>query len=320
MSGSCLLESLRGRGLGVPFILMTGAPTVSCVVDAYEGGVSSFLLKPFRSEDLVSRIRVALETSREGEAPKAELRFREQAARCRMHQALDRALAGLKMVFQPIADCSTSSVYGYEALMRSSEPSLPHPGAVLQAGEDLDRLHDIGRRVRELAAESFRDAPPGALLFLNLHACDLDDEELFDPSSLLASFAGRVVLEITERADFQKVKDGPERLARLRTMGYRIAVDDLGAGYAGLTSLVDLDPEVVKLDMALVRDIDTEPRKRRVVGSLIRLCAELGRQVIAEGVETAGELAVLRELGCELVQGYFLAKPGPPFPVVRHAA
>jgi EAL domain-containing protein (putative c-di-GMP-specific phosphodiesterase class I) len=100
-------------------------------------------------------------------------------------------------------------------------------------------------------------------------------------------------------------------------MGYRIAVDDLGAGYAGLTSLVELDPDVVKLDMALIRDIDRDPRKRRVVASLVRLCTELDRLVIAEGVERQGELEVLRELGCDLIQGYLLARPGPPFPEVR---
>jgi EAL domain-containing protein (putative c-di-GMP-specific phosphodiesterase class I) len=317
MRGSTLLESLRSRGRAVPFILMTGAPTVAGVVGAYEGGVSSYLPKPFCTEDLVNRVRVALEGARAGTLPSAETRSRERAARCRSHRALDDALAGLEIAFQPITYCKTGTLFGYEALMRSREPSLPHPGAVLQAGEDLGRLHEIGRRVRELAAASFEGAPKGALLFLNLHACDLDDEELFDRGSRLASFADRVVLEITERADFRNVQDGPARLARLRANGFRIAVDDLGAGYAGLTSLVELDPDVVKLDMVLVRDIDTEPRKRRVVQALLRLCAELGRQVIAEGVETEAELTVLRELGCELVQGYLIARPGPPFPAIR---
>ncbi len=318
MRGFTLLESIRARGVAVPFILMTGTPTVASVVDAYEGGASSFLLKPFRIEDLVSRVRVALESARDGVAPSPELRVREQA-RCRMHTALDRALAGLKIVFQPIATCSTSKVFGYEALMRSSEPALPHPGAVLEAAEDLGRLNDVGRRVRELAATCFEDAPPEALLFLNLHPRDLDDPDLFDPSCPIAPFADRVVLEITERADFRAVHDGPAQLERLRARGYRIAVDDLGAGYAGLTSLVEMDPDVVKLDMVLVRNVDSEPRKRRVVGSLIRLCADLGRQVIAEGVETAAELAVLRELGCDLVQGYYIARPGPGFPAIRVA-
>ncbi len=317
MKGSMLLESLRARGKATPFILMTGAATVTSVVGAYERGASSFILKPFENDDLVNRVRVALQPAGAEMAP--SLDHRAQAERCRMHEALDRALAQLKMVFQPIAACGTSSVFGYEALMRSGEPSLPHPGAVLEAGEKLGRLHDIGRRVRQLTAEAFANAPAGALLFLNLHACDLEDAELFDPSSPIARMADRVVLEITERADFQKIHDGPARITTLRALGFRIAVDDLGAGYAGLTSLVDLDPEIVKLDMALVRDIDQEPRKRHVVGSLIRLCTELNRQVIAEGVETAAELAVLRELNCDLVQGYFLARPGPPFPAVAWA-
>lgn len=316
MRGSALLESVRARGTTIPFILMTGAPTVNGVVDAYEGGVTSFLLKPFRAQDLVNRVRVAMEQWRESELPSTERRLREHAARCRVHEAFDRALATLKVHFQPIASTANHTVFGYEALMRPSEPSLPHPGAVLEAGENLGRLHDVGRRVRELAASSFGKAADGTLLFVNLHAQDLEDGELFDASAPLSAFAGRVVLELTERADFQQIRDYAERLVRLRSLGYRIAVDDLGAGYAGLTSLVDLDPEIVKLDMALIRDIDRDPRKRRVVDSLVRLCRELGRGVIAEGVERPDELAVLREVGCDLVQGYLLARPGPPFPEV----
>ena len=95
----------------------------------------------------------------------------------------------------------------------------------------------------------------------------------------------------------------------LRRRGYRIAVDDLGAGYAALGALATLEPEVVKLDMSLIRDIDAHPTKRRVVGAITTLCRELGSRVVAEGVETASELAAVREVGIELIQGYLLARP-----------
>jgi len=316
MRGCVLLETVRSSGELRPFILMTSTPTVARVVDAYEMGVTSFLTKPFEPGDLLRTVRLALDKARAGDATMA---FRQQGAEMsqrRLHESLDRALAGLKMAFQPIACLSTRTIFGYEALMRCSEPGFPHPGAVLAAAETLGRLHEVGRRVRALSAASFRAAPAGTLLFVNLHPMDLTDEALFGQDEPLAEFASHVVLEITERMDFHLVPEGPARLERLRALGYRLAVDDLGAGYSGLTSLVDMSPEIVKLDMALVRGIDHDPCKRRVVGSLIRLCAELDRVVTAEGVETREELEALRELGCDLVQGYLLARPGPAFPEV----
>jgi EAL domain-containing protein (putative c-di-GMP-specific phosphodiesterase class I) len=97
-------------------------------------------------------------------------------------------------------------------------------------------------------------------------------------------------------------------------MGYRIAVDDLGAGYAGLTSFTLLEPDVVKLDMDLVRGIDTHRTKRSIVSSMVTLCHEMKSVVVAEGVETSEERDTLVDLGCDLIQGYLLAKPGPAFP------
>jgi EAL domain-containing protein (putative c-di-GMP-specific phosphodiesterase class I) len=110
------------------------------------------------------------------------------------------------------------------------------------------------------------------------------------------------------------VEDARASVARLRSLGYRIAVDDLGAGYAGLTSFVTLEPELVKLDMTLVRDIESHPMKQALVRAVTLLCRELGLLVVAEGVETGSERDAVIECGCNLVQGYFVAKPGRPFP------
>ena len=105
------------------------------------------------------------------------------------------------------------------------------------------------------------------------------------------------------------------RMAQLRAMGYRIAVDDLGAGYAGLTSFAQLEPEVVKVDMSLVRGIDGSPTKQKLLESIIGLCRDLKIQIIAEGIETEPERDTLVRLGGDLCQGYLFAHPGRPFPV-----
>src|SRR6185436_13158515 len=143
----------------------------------------------------------------------------------------------------------TQTVFGYEALLRTNEPSLPHPGAVLDAATRLGRLEELGRIIRNRAAGPMLANPTDtARLFVNLHVTDLLDPLLSSPNSPLAAISTRVVLEITERSSLDEVRDVRARVAALREMGYSIAVDDLGAGYAGLTSFTLLEPEIVKLD------------------------------------------------------------------------
>jgi EAL domain-containing protein (putative c-di-GMP-specific phosphodiesterase class I) len=99
-------------------------------------------------------------------------------------------------------------------------------------------------------------------------------------------------------------------------VGFRIAVDDLGAGYAGLTSFALLEPEIVKLDMSLVRAVHRSQTKQKVIRSMASLCRDMGMLVVAEGVETVEERDTLLDLGCDLLQGFLLARPGKPFPAV----
>ena len=105
-------------------------------------------------------------------------------------------------------------------------------------------------------------------------------------------------------------------MTRLREMGFRIAVDDLGAGYAGLNSFSQLEPAVVKLDMTLIRDVHKQPKKLTLVRTMIAMCHELGIQVVAEGIEGPEERDAIVWAGCDLLQGYLFAKPGAAFPTV----
>jgi len=108
-----------------------------------------------------------------------------------------------------------------------------------------------------------------------------------------------------------------QKLSVLRELGFRIAVDDLGVGYAGLNSIAMLEPEFIKLDMTLVRKIDEQPVKQKLVSSLTALSKDMGHQVIAEGVETREERDTLVELGCDLLQGYLFSRPERDFPPVN---
>jgi EAL domain-containing protein (putative c-di-GMP-specific phosphodiesterase class I) len=221
------------------------------------------------------------------------------------------------MAYHPILRAADGQVYGYEALLRSKEASLPHPGAVLDAAERLNMLDVLGRTIRERSAGAMQDAPEGTVLFVNLHTTDLLDPMLMSPETPLSKIARNVVLEITERASLDQVKDVRARVAALREMGFRIAVDDLGAGYAGLTSFALLEPEIVKLDMTLVRDVHLNSTKQKLVRSMTQLAHDMGMMVVGEGVETAEERDALVHLGCDLLQGFLFARPNAAFPTVK---
>jgi EAL domain-containing protein (putative c-di-GMP-specific phosphodiesterase class I) len=175
-----------------------------------------------------------------------------------------RGTQGLYLAAQPIVRASDGSLYGRELLLRSRSPRLPDPGAVLEAAERLGRVRDVGRVVRRMAAAVA--VPAGTSLFVNVHSLELEDDELHSPETPLAGAASAVVLEVTERGRIDAVSDLTPRIARLRGLGYRIAVDDFGAGYAALNSFASLRPDVAKIDMALVRASTATSRRARGLG------------------------------------------------------
>jgi EAL domain-containing protein (putative c-di-GMP-specific phosphodiesterase class I) len=131
---------------------------------------------------------------------------------------------------------------------------------------------------------------------------------------VLAECADRIVLEVTERSSLDRVPDVKDRVKSLRALGFKIAVDDLGAGYAGLSSFSQLQPDIAKLDMSLIRDIDLSPQKRSIVRSLLAVCRDdLDVQVICEGVETRAERDTLDALGSDTLQGYLFGRPAVGF-------
>jgi EAL domain-containing protein (putative c-di-GMP-specific phosphodiesterase class I) len=288
-------------------------------MQAVEHGALQYLIKPINLDELGTVMAHAVRLNRMARLKQEALALVGAgglgiADRLALEKSFVRALDTLWMAYQPIIGVAERSLFGYEALLRSDEKALPHPGAILDAAERLGRLDDLGRKIRAAACAPIPQAAPRTVFFINLHARDLMDDGLLSRKSPLSAFADRVVLEITERVSLDRVKDARAKIAELRRMGFRIAIDDLGAGYAGLTSFATLEPEFVKLDMSLVRDVDKSPTKEKLIRSMTSLCKELGMMVVAEGVETAQELEVLIGLGCDLLQGYLLAKPGRPFP------
>jgi EAL domain-containing protein (putative c-di-GMP-specific phosphodiesterase class I) len=314
LSGVDVLRAARARDLEVPVLLMTGAPDVNSAAEAVHYGACEYVVKPFRPERLEQLVRRAVGLNRMAKAKREAMHalgigHAEAGDRAGLEVTLTRALDSMWMAYQPIVESNGGALFAYEALLRSDEPALPNPEAILDAAEKLGRLEDVGRAVRQKAPEPIESAPPPALLFVNLHATDLTDTTLDSPTSPLTAIAPRVVLEITERAALPDAKDVRRAVARLREKGFRIAIDDLGAGYAGLSTFATLEPEFVKLDMSLVRNVHSSSVKQKLVGSMSALCRDMGIAVVAEGIEVVEERDAIIELGCELLQGYLFARP-----------
>lgn len=232
----------------------------------------------------------------------------EMAQRARRLHALDRSIAELAFdyVYQPIAGTDDGSIFGYEALVRPRDPALGDPQTLLFTAESAGKLGELGRALRQCALGALRCLPEHALLFINLHPLELYDPAFASIERLLAGWADRIVLELTEFASVGEYEPLRQVISWLRGLGIRIALDDLGSGYSGLNTLAMIEPDFVKLDMQLVRRARHDARTRRLVRYIVEFAQEENIAVIAEGVERADERDMVTELGCHYVQGFLI--------------
>lgn len=321
MHGLDLLPAFRKKDPLLPILVMTGEPTVEIAQQALRRRATGFLTKPLMpsvfveevertaNEAMLARLQQKLLVSMAGSAPM----LLDLAA---TEQNFKESLAGLYMVFQPIVRAYDRSVFAFEALMRSRGP-YTNPAELLAAAEALGQIGELGRVVRQRIVAVLLEQPDRfEPIFVNLHALELRHDILLAEDEPLLPFAARIVLEVTERAQVSSAHNLADTLQVLRLAGYRVAIDDLGEGYAALSWLIKLTPDIAKLDMSLVRNIETSRIKRELVGAIVNVCRRARTLVVAEGVESAEEAQILQDLGCDLLQGYYFARPGPPFPAV----
>jgi len=245
---------------------------------------------------------------------------REQARAARLRAAVEQftpLLDGRRrtIVLQPIVEIATGRTVGFEALSRFTEGT----GAPRRPDQVFAEAHELGLGV-QLEQAAARDAlallprlPAGTYLSVNLSpqaVLHSGSDDLLS-AALTSAGAGRVVLELTEH---EHVPDYPGLLltmARLRERGLRLAVDDTGSGFASLQHVLRLRPEIIKLDIAFVRDVHRDPARRAAARAMIAFAADLDATLVAEGIETAAELEQLRILGAPYGQGYHFAAPQP---------
>lgn len=319
MSGTDLLRHVRRLDLDVPVVIVTGNATLETALTTLEHGGFRYLQKPVENAVLIQVVKDAAAHHRLSLLRRKALEICEAGGTLlgdleQLDAKFQRALDALWIAYQPIVSWPQRQVFGYEALVRSSNPELPSPSLLFDAAERLGRVQELGMRIRDAVSNSIAEAPPGALIFTNVHALDLANDGLYAVQAPLSAHAERVVLEVTERSSLQRISDLTARIGSLKDLGFRVAVDDLGAGYAGLSSFSQLEPDIVKLDMSLVRGIDASTSKASLVRSMVQVCAQdLGMLVVCEGVETKGERDALERLGASLLQGYLFAEPEPRF-------
>ena len=260
VGGMELLNLAREGDDDLPIVLMTAQPTADTAILALERRVLRYLVKPFQQEELervldeAVRMRRLANVKREAEALVREHVRQADVASTMFVAAIDQ----LWMAYQPIVSWPQRRVYAYEALVRS-DAEMKNPAVLLQAAETLGRVHELGRTVRRQVATRVAGTENSLLFFVNLHPQDLTDDELYAPDAPLSYVAKRVVLEITERASLAAIDNLAGRLVRLRAIGYRIALDDLGAGYAGLTSFA----RAAARDRQARHGAHSRPRSRR---------------------------------------------------------
>lgn len=231
-------------------------------------------------------------------------------AKCRPAKDGDIAI---DIAYQPIFDVRTQRPRGYEALVRG--PNGESAASVLAAVAECDR-HRFEQRVRVMAIEkaaALGIVGSGASLSINITpSAILEAERCLGHTIAAAARVGlaarRIVFEFSECARLD-VDHARMIVATYNSHGFRTALDDFGNGYAGLTTLADVPTDFVKLDIGLIRRIDVSRERQTIVLGVVGMLHSLGRRVVAEGVETAEEMAVVRALGIEMVQGFYLGRP-----------
>jgi EAL domain-containing protein (putative c-di-GMP-specific phosphodiesterase class I) len=217
------------------------------------------------------------------------------------------------MAFHPIVDVSQSTIWGYEALVRGTEGQ--GAGQILSQVDEANRYKfDQACRVKaiELAGSLFPDAETKLSINFMPNA-------VYEPAACIRAtleaarrvgFAHRqIMFEFTENERMVDVAHVQRIITEYRKQGFSTALDDFGAGYAGLNLLASFQPDFIKIDMDLIRGIATSPARQAIIACLITMARTLGMTVIAEGIETEAELVTLRAAGIRLFQGYLFAKP-----------
>jgi EAL domain-containing protein (putative c-di-GMP-specific phosphodiesterase class I) len=326
LDGVAVLHALRAAVPAtdfLPVVVLTADISRAVRKEALDAGASDFVTKPFDGIEVVQRVRNLLsmramyrEVQRHNAELEAELeRQAEEQRRIAVAAEKRRArVAGafvegaMRIVFQPVVDLVSGRTVAVEALARFDCEPQGTPDLWFAEAAVAGRGVELEVMAIDNAVAMFDQLPPDAVLSLNASPMTVVSGAL---EGALERLPGpRVILELTEHDRVEDYDVVLASLEGLRQQGVRIAVDDAGAGYAGLQQILRLRPDIIKLDLDITRGIDRDPVRRALASSLLTFGHDTGALIAAEGIETYAELETMRDLGVRWGQGFFLARPG----------
>jgi EAL domain-containing protein (putative c-di-GMP-specific phosphodiesterase class I)/CheY-like chemotaxis protein len=291
-----VLEMLRAGAVGY-LVKGTGAEEIVGSIERVMNGGASLSAEVMGGvvQELTSQLR------------REEIAEEQEDAR---RGEIERFVAGdgLSMVFQPVMDLRTNEIAGVEALARFRSLPLRPPNEWFAEAVRLELGVQLELASVRQALRALEGLPDHAYLSINCSHHAAVSPQL---ASLLSMDAPRVVLEITEHEAVEDYDTLIRGLEGLREQGVRVAIDDAGAGFASLRHTLQIAPDIVKLDISLTRDIDSDHARQALASALVSFADEMGITIVAEGIETPAELAELIRLGVRYGQGFYLAKPAP---------
>jgi EAL domain-containing protein (putative c-di-GMP-specific phosphodiesterase class I)/AmiR/NasT family two-component response regulator len=316
-------REIRSRSAGTRIVALSAFDEGRSIDDMLANGATSYLTKDASFDDIVDAIVRSVEgkaslSSKVTKHVVAELgaRLEREHERAFDHRTKERRIRrmldgrqGFTMVYQPIVSLKSGVIVGVEALARFA--CAPHrtPDRWFAEATEVGLGTDLQLRAVSDGLEALHHLPEDVYVSVNVDPTAASSPEL---AEIVGRWpAERVVIELTEHAPAGDYPSLREALEAFRRSGVRIAVDDAGAGFASLRHILELSPHIIKLDISIVRDIDSEPHQRALAAALVAFAREIGTELVAEGVETAAEALILDLLGIRLVQGYFIARPGP---------
>ena len=318
MDGLQLLREVHAKDPHMPVVLMTGGPSMQAAITALEHGALRYLLKPVDPDQLTQIAREAVLQYRLAESKREALKvlgYGDQPAAdlTDAQTRLARAESTLQLWYEPVVSVRGKACVGFEVLCRSDEPTLNDWASLCAAAERAGRLDQLGRCVRQAIATAGEHAPGATFLLVPLHPKQLFDDALTAADCPLRSIATRTVFCLPDQQPGERAAEVPERVERLRKMGFRIALADVGAGSAGLSGFGQLSYEMARLSPLFADSIATSGVKQKVLRSLVGLHQELRIPVIAAGIRTIADREMLGEMGVDLMQGPYFAPASRTF-------
>lgn len=292
----------------IPIIMLTAFNKTIDKVEALNLGVADYISKSFPFEEILARIKAVLRERAVAEDPKTLQEKNEKIIELR--KIIDEK--NIKILFQPIVELATKNPIGYEALTRGPKGTfLESPINLFSLAVETNMFFELDRLCRNTSAQKAKFITKNNILFLNTDPSIIDTDyfknmEFLSGTTLLPS---QICIEITERTSVKNFSELGSKLAYFKSMGIKTAIDDVGSGYSTLAAVAQLNPEFIKIDMSLIRNVDSDETKKNLVQVIITLAKKLNCQIIAEGIETENEYNTLLSLGVKYGQGYLFAKP-----------